>query len=375
MIRKILVYLLVSLILLAFHLWYFNLSYVNGSELSFISNLIVIDEFSQDENETLQDKFLFINTSYDNQLVPFTGSMGLSGNTPITDRNKLLTLITGLDKINNPQSFVICDIDVSVPTAVDSLFISSLIQNEKYIFPSTLESNFSEYAVNNLTFKPSRYSSYDGTMAKIELWDDEGELCMPYYTYSKIHPNSGKFERYFSSSGFFPRNIFLRNFLNENSLYENNKILTLSEAVNLLSIPDLSAVQEVFKDKIILLGNMEQDRHLILTGEEIPGTVILANCYLSLENGLHIVTWKWMIFGLFTIFILVVLAVKFDKIKDRKFRKPWISKILSFLSYSLVVSFFSLCSILWFSVYFSFLPMAVLYLGYSLRNQFKNTIE
>jgi hypothetical protein len=66
------------------------------------------------------DKFLFINTSYDNQLVEIYDETGFFplGNRPITDRQKLTHLFNSIG-VDPNYRFVICDIFFESETKYD----------------------------------------------------------------------------------------------------------------------------------------------------------------------------------------------------------------------------------------------------------------
>ena len=347
--KKTIIYSCLSLLLLIFHLWYFNLSYALDSELSMINALSIIEDYFNDNQET-QDEFIIINTAYDNALVPFTDELGMSGNIPITDRSLLNSLFQKLDKIKDPQAFVVCDIDLSIPVQGDTSFFSSLIGKDNYVFPSPSHplKRKGEFFETMPKFQPSRYSSYDGSIAKIELWNDKKEFSMAYHLFSNLNGKSSKTSQYFSHAGFFPRNIYLKYNLQEEDLHAKNKVLTLREAVNLLSLRNSDIAKSQFAGKIILIGNMKQDRHETFLGD-MSGLVIIANCYLSLKNGLHIASWGWIVFSYFVIFILLIMAIRFEVFIKRNYNKRWVSLSITLLTYSLIAVFFSFISMLLFS--------------------------
>ena len=376
--RNFLTYVLISLVLLIFHLWYFSLSYSISGDLSLVNGLVILENrWTQDDDEAqaqAQEEFLFINTAYDNELIPYEDSLNLAGNISVTDRGLLHQLFNSLEQLNNPQAFVVCDIDISIPAEGDRAFFSSLIGKDNYVFPAPSKPFHSKDEFNGKgpLFCSTGYKSYDGSLSKVELWNDQGKFSLIYQLYSKLGCESAKTSRYFSDLGFIPRNLTISHFLRERNLYAKNKVLTLSEVVNLLSLPNTDIAKSQFEDKIVFIGNMNDDRHETILGE-MSGLTILANSYLSLKKENHVVSWWHVLWAYAAIFFLLHMAVHFDRWKGKKRESRLLRVLIVFISYLLIAILISIPFVLCFSVYISFIPMVLIYYLIQLFYKFKKS--
>ncbi len=122
-----------------------------------------------------------------------------------------------------------------------------------------------------------------------------------------------------------------------------------------------AAVKTIFKNKVVFVGNFEDDVHDTPAGK-IPGTIVLADIYLSLLNGKHLVPYLWIVFMVAMFSMLSYMAI-YNQLPDVKFNFGFafaeqVSGFLKeYVSYVGILLFISVLSVFLFGITISlFLP-------------------
>ena len=281
------------------------------------------------------DEVLAINVSYDRVLIPYYESRLPQGNIDITDRYKLFVFLDSLSCWNNYR-YIACDVrfDSIYSTEWDNdLF--ELIAGMRDItvargtgnsYPSILADK-----VSNSSY--SEFLSGDGFL-KFSYKSQDGMDNMAYHMWKELDGGSIKEHWWgYSSSGkpcvcsFIPdlryvtRSYDLSGTDNPNNLNEL-EVYNLGEDI-LSQFYEDQDIAELFKDKIILIGDFkESDIHDTIKNR-LSGPAIIYNEYLGLKAGDHIVR-LWVLAVLFLVFGLEISYAfkaywwKKDKKNDKK---------------------------------------------------------
>lgn len=325
----------------------------------------------------------YYNVSYDKELIPAKDKNDTIGYNVITDRHKL-TQFLNLLKRSNKYKYIILDLvfDNKDVSKNDSELLKSLEETPRLVFVT--DENICT-AFPELHYKSANASYYitllSTSFSRYEFSKGD-KLSIPLHVYLNIHKDDslewkqwgkGPFALYFLD-GHLAQNT---NYLTFDNTNFNTKSGDDSEAnksyianyVNVgtfLSNEDIYGTEglideldEVTKDKIVIISNLTSDVHDTYMGDK-PGALILARALQTIEEGklkvsfLHSVYW-FCLFFLITLFII-------EKIPFQTFvpfaKKKWhmnnasFSSIVKFGKFLLSIITFSL--FLWISSIFDY---------------------
>lgn len=318
------------------------------------------------EQKPDQADYMFINVSYDNQLVDLTDEWGFPiGNVTITDRQKLTGFLSNIAKTNNHKGLM-CDIRFDLPSSYDSSLQASFDKLENYLVSNHLTDGKEDSTVISVRTAISDYSLSGGAFFKFSYFLEKEIKTTPLVfaemvdkkTYHKDGP-------FFTDGESRFLNTFIVDFLiRPFDLFESEKNYFYDNLGNLLYL-DSTALAEITKDKIIVIGDFELlDIHETVLGE-MPGPLILINAYLNLKREENRLTLLYVLF-LFTSFFMISLYLIIpDDTLEKEIRR-WIPQkglanfITNFLGYFIMlliilsISYFFfgiLLNLLWIGIY------------------------
>ena len=335
----------------------------------------------------MPDSILYINVCYDKELVPYEEQGMPVGNTVITDRKKLLTLLTEAKKADNYR-YIFMDVcfEEGFETESDSALFHTITSMNRIVIPEhkgvpladkilyTKTAN-ADYSV---TWKQPTFAHYqflhDDSIPSVALrmyadrshrkgnvitphwgglwYTDNGRLCQNGATlFMKVRVNGSLLDTEGQE-------------LERNYIYLGADLLDLNEVV---------PIKEQIKDKIVVIGDFKSDVHTTYAGPQ-PGSSMCINAYLMLMEGNHFVNWL-NIFMMFIIYTTIGTFYLRGTSFQTLFANPWMGLVMSF--FSTATLFFIIAIIaFWHDVAFNmWVPTTI----YSLidtyiqkRNLFKN---
>lgn len=317
-------------------------------------NVLNIDEaFNEDE-------FLFIDVSKSNELVPAFNDEGFEiGNEDITNRLTLGKVLTQLNRVN-VHKMILCDILFESPSSSDSSF-KPIIESTPRLLVSSYHKNDTLIApLFNVKYSSSDYES-QGSFFKSEVFI-KGDQSTP----QMILERDGEAKSEYILGGFYSYNddFYFNKYVLDFRIrpyhyQQNRKVETLNidavKRINIVDIEPLSELctmmgamgddsffEEMFKDKIIVLGDFsDRDIHPTIVGD-LAGPLILINSYLSLVNQDNRVN-GFMLFFIFATFWFISFFIFKDGDLVEVFFKKVFSRSKLFLSvFELFTVFFLL---------------------------------
>ncbi len=302
-------------------LWLGHVNYLDGfgfmndyfSMRSFVNQYLLHKTPGAD----LSGKFLLLNTSLNNALVPLDNDN--TTNAVITDRKVLAEKLRILDENAERIKFILCDVFFEMPSAdpqADSLLqsvILSLSSKNKFVMPSFY--NDKEKTIVEPVFKGTtglsqyRSSFLNTQFLKFSFVSYDGHRQMPLVAFEAV---SGKqlekkktgFAGYYTHNGKWVLNTVIPEFRYSQDL--------LSEGENYFQ---LGMFEEYFigENQVVVIGDLEgrNDMHTSVTGMD-SGPIILMNLYASLEEGDHIITPGYLLI-LFIVFFYVTYHTFFHR--------------------------------------------------------------
>ena len=323
-------------------------SYVMGNsnvplpgETQILKDFDDFKEFAGLQRANVPDSLLLINVCYDKALVDYEENGIPVGKAVITDREKLLKLLTIAKKADNYR-YIFLDVhfDESLDTPFDSALFHTIVSMDRIVIPSHKKARLKDSilldkAANadfTTTWKVLTFSRYQF------LRDEELSVALKMYIDRK-HLGGKGIEEHLGGLWY----------TDEGRLCQNAATLLLPVAVygslddqegqererNYIYLgADLLeedySVEEQIEDKILVIGDFKNDVHLTYQGSQ-PGSAICVNAYIALMNGDHIVKW-WYVLAMFIIYTIVGIFYLNGRSFSSLFKHPWLGVLMSFFS-------------------------------------------
>lgn len=323
MARKTAISILIALAMLPITYWASN----RQNPIPFLDekNIILVYEyatnfFSPTETHEI-DSILLVNISHDRTLVPAYDNTGFVGNTPITDRKKLIEILEFL-KAEDSYKYILLDVffGKDYKTEHDSALFALIKSMDRIAIPCHSDEDLEDstllekagYADYFTSFVESDFMKYPYIVGK------EGK-SLPVKMYEETTGNSISYNGLIYHDGnrlarkciTLTYDLIINEAVNEDGtpnwynlgadlLYDSIPGTAQKGGGLLYKDPQLS------RDKYILIGSFQQeDIHNTIVGD-LSGSIINFNAYLSLLNHRHIIS-PLFIFILFVIFFVAAL--------------------------------------------------------------------
>jgi hypothetical protein len=399
--KKLLLCLFNSFFLVIVSFSWINYSYIiTDDEESLIKATTGLkDIFFDLKKKPSPDSFLFINLSWEKQLIEVRDEYGQKiGNRAITNRQRIANFFELLNK--KPQHrFIILDVwfKDSSDRYSDSLLQAQLKQTKNILIPyhkSDQDDNVKDLPIFDVPVALSDYEKddFENNFIKFRLVQGDNFKTTPLVLYETLHGKE------FTSSGIFnylndkiSLNSFILNLRiwsrdleeleNEEKISSTYIKMQLSQFLDpeidgTDSLPEEMAqsinknfraemVNMMCKDRIVVMGDFEDsDIHQTIYGPT-PGPLILLNVYLALKEGDSLVSIIWILF-LFVGYFLISYRcfAKADPIDIYILSRflpptPFRTFILSFVGYMIYFGILSVASYFLFNVHLTILFLAI----------------
>lgn len=294
-------------------LWLGHVNVMDGFEFmnDYINMRSFINEYIlQKKPETdFADKYLLLNTSKNNALVPLDNDNTI--NTIVTDRNVLAKKLKILDENSDKIRFIICDIFFELPSAdpiADSLLqdvILSLSKKNKFAMPGLYndQTNHMQHPVfeGNVGLSQYRSSFLNNQFLKYSFIRYDKYKQIPLIAFESISGIKMKKKKIGFISYYTHNNRKVLNTIIPEFRYAQSN---LKEGENYFQ---LGLFEDYFirDDQIVIIGDFEgtNDIHHSMAGLN-AGPIILLNVIASLLMGDNVITISYLIL-LLTVFFYV----------------------------------------------------------------------
>ncbi len=267
------------------------------------------------------DEFLFINTSYDNQLINIYDETGFFplGNRPITDRQKLTQLFKSIGEDPNYR-FVICDIFFESPTKHDSALQKSALKLPDFYVSYLMTDSGTVYEpVIDLPGAIAYIDILDDVFTKFKMAWGPDKLSLPL----KIHLDESNTEFEYGwihklDNGYVIDPFFLDLRINNYDLFEKEEypLINLGEFLLL----GKENIHELTKNRIIVIGDFIFSDNLETYIGEISGPLILLNAFLALENRDMVISWPFILYLIFCFYLVTLIIYNPDDFFEKFIR-------------------------------------------------------
>lgn len=373
--RKLLISIFLGSILFILSWLYINSFYSISAEDTLFRKIAFIkfQLFNQKENPEIKN-LEFIDVSHDLALIE-DPDINNYGNIAITDRTKIYEFLKLLRENNVHPKFIVLDIQFYIPFTAendtyqntDSLLQAEILKFKNISAPLLLDKNGKPIKPLIKTNFPSiaSYKTYGTTINKIKIDYPEFNLhSTSLVLYQNIRKANFKSNSLFSTdNGILSLNYIWPEYPITAQKIEELKKDYPQNIGEIILVPDV--LKKRFDHKIIFVGNFETDIHQSPIGK-IPGTVVLANTFLSLEKGVHHVSLLWILL-MITIYSFLFYLSIYSKVPEVNFKFKFIFSnhlsdfIKGYLSYFGIMFFATLFSYLIFRIFVNVMIISFLF--------------
>lgn len=259
-------------------------------------------------SDNVPDSLLFVNVCYDKQMVDYYEDGFPVGQYVITDRGKLLrflSLAAAADSyryimldvffergMSSPQDSALFALISAMPRLVVAAHGDVPLQDSSFVD----KTGVADY---NVTVSQTCFSRFQ--------FLQDGRQSMPLRMYADLHGRSiARHGLFFSDGHRLCHNaVTLRQPILMTSGYSDagdrlREKNYLYLGADVLEADSIFPVAELIRDKIVVVGDFNSDRHSTYAGSQ-PGSVICANAYNALCCHDHYVHW-WFVLFLFCLY-------------------------------------------------------------------------
>lgn len=363
MVKKIVLILVHSVVLLLLHLVYFNLNWSLPLEFEIMMKLTKTESFLGGKGRIDKEdyQYLFINTAYDQMLVRGETEYGDSGTIAIADRYMLTEFFEKMAEYDNKHQFILCDILFDHPSPADSLLNNSLSKVRQVIAPTGFneEQHKPQKPVVNILAAQADYITYEGLVSKVRLFAEESKTkTLPLLMYEKRNDVEVKVKQsgLFYRSNYIPRSVYPRYFFDAAAMKQHE--LRLKQVLDMLKLNGKGFYENAMQNKIIIIGDFVNDNHHTFIGT-MPGSLVLFNTYLTLQAGYHMLGISWFLFALVAFAGLCFYELYYKKEGTMHTNKNLHKLFMHLLGVSTLCLLISIISGMIFGVHITIIPVIV----------------
>ena len=336
--------LLVSLAITVFSYIVGNSAYPMAGEYAAQKQISDFRKFLGLRQGNVPDSILFINVCYDKELVDYEENGMPVGQYAITNREKLLRLLTAAKEANNYR-YIFLDVlfEEGTVTPADSALFQTITSMDRIVIPQhegvgLVDQSLYQKSANadySVTWKQLTFAHYqflhDDSIPSVALkmYADRNHL-----EGNGIKPHWGGL--WYTDNGRLCKNgitLFINVSINGSLLDEEGRERERNYiylGADLLDLDEVVPVKEQIENKILVIGDFKNDMHTTYVGAQ-PGSACCMNAYIMLMEGKHLVNWL-NIFIMFIIYTTVGTFYLRGTSFQTLFSNPWLGVIMSFLS-------------------------------------------
>jgi len=303
--------------------------------------------------------FLFVNSSYENELITKYDEAGFEiGNLSITSRESLYRFLSRVNSIKGSYKFILCNVQFNEPSPYDSALFAEMSKNKKIIVPVDYNAETGNNIIpDNILSGYALYPLYGGEYLKYRLMDDDTSKSIPLLIYEKM--SNSRMEMGFpvnsmnGACGF--NNVIIDYVVRKHDL--DYKLTDMPfPFVNLREVMDLpdEVFEPMIKDRLILIGDFREKDNYQTTFGDMPGTLILLNVLLTLENGKNIISFSFLMliflfYGILSYYIFNVTEQ--EKLSEKLSRHRVLKFFGKFIGFVFILIVFSVFSYLIYNIH------------------------
>ncbi|MBR6191377.1 MAG: CHASE2 domain-containing protein [Prevotella sp.] len=298
-------------------------------------------------HDSVPDDVLLVNVAYDKMLVDYTEDGLPIGQETITDRRKLLEFLTKAREADN-YKFIMMDVilEQGITTEYDSALFHAIAQMPRIVIPVHADAPLQDSILYPKAANADYNITHDETnFCRFQFMHDSMPT-MPLVMYAeKTGLGIKRQGMFYTSGGRLCRNGMTLKlpvrisgaYMDRNEATEDTEMLERSFlylGADILAVDSVLPVAEQISDKIVVIGDFNNDVHRTYMGYQ-PGSVICLNAYYALLRGEHLINW-WFVLFLFFVYAGIAMLILNGKSIDAFFTNPWLKATASFFAFTVV---------------------------------------
>ena len=344
--------------------------------LDSIDTIMIYDYFNKSGDAPDSDIY-YANVGLDKKLIPVKDEFDdVIGKTAITDRKLLSEYLKLIREAGYKYIFLDIRFEEGTESEDDSLLFATIADTERLSF--SLHKDIGSIVPDSLIHKGA-YSDYAGNFRdgfiRYELLQNNHESSA-WRLYSALdggHDMTRKGLSY-SDNGHLAYNMVFPSFYRNDTEHEGEMGREKYHYLGFELSRDSNELIEGAKDRIVVIGDFENDKHQTYMGE-VPGPILTVRTYQALKKGVH--RFSWICFGIMSVLyfcILYILLGKYDlnyKIcKKLKIKSKGLIFVMSFIGWGFLLAAVKLTLYAVFGIVFvAWLP-ALVFSAVSYFNQY-----
>jgi len=293
----------------------------------------------EDKEDTFND-IVCVNVAYDKELTTVYDEFGDSlGRTAITDRSTLLRFLDIAAGSSYRYIFIDIRFESGMETPSDSALFCRIKSLPNLVFSTHrgLENAIEDSALNaKSAYADYRHKRLSGFSRYEFLQDGNESVALRMYRElngGEIHPC---LLGHADGRHLCHNSLFISIPLSVTEPYgPDGEIRYPHLGSQLLIKYSADELKQLLDDKIVLVGDFENDTHSTLIGD-VPGPLLSYYAYRALSNGNHKVNYV-LYFSLFIIYTCIALTLFGKSPIKFKVKKPILTLVLSFIGWGIVL--------------------------------------
>ena len=297
-VRKIGLSTLCGLLILLLTWLYQNYDFTFSVEDKFFKRFSFLKDDWYRSKSDYKAAFVFINTGKDLALMDY-------GNVAVSDRDKIYKLLANINNLASKPVYTVLDLQFYYPftinEGVDSLLQQEINKSRNLVIPVVKDDKDEiKNPIYKASYATSDYTTYGAGFNKFVILKSHSLPSIPIVMQQQIQKAKYKSNFLFSTcnnnlclSAIWPTYFLNNGMVRKNEKPEVAQFYNIGEMLlDMESNP--SNYRTFFENKIVMVGNFEEDVHITPVGK-MSGPVLLANIYLSLLNRQHIVRTGYLV--------------------------------------------------------------------------------
>ena len=350
-VKRLTLAVLLSIVVILTSYFVGNTSYPMAGEKAALVKLNNWKSYLNLTHDSVPDDVLLLNVSYDKTMTPYQEEGLELGQIPITDRRKLLDFLTKARQADN-YKYIMMDVilERGIETAFDSALFHTIASMPRIVIPVHSDAPLQDSILYAKAANADYNITHDETNFTRFQFLNDGVPSMPLKMYEAQTGNTiEKHGPFYTCDGHLCSSaITLKLPIKISGTYlEKGEGATnmrersyLYLGADVLSVDSIVPVAEQIRDKIVVIGDFNNDVHRTYLGFQ-PGSVICLNAYYALQRGEHRVNYLFTLF-LFFVYTGIAMLMLNGRSIDSFFKNPWLKAMASFFALTVVFTIISM---------------------------------
>lgn len=350
-VKRLTLAVLLSIVVILTSYFVGNTSYPMAGEKAALVKLNNWKSYLNLTHDSVPDDVLLLNVSYDKTMTPYQEEGLELGQIPITDRRKLLDFLTKARQADN-YKYIMMDVilERGIETEFDSALFHTIASMPRIVIPVHSDAPLQDSILYAKAANADYNITHDETNFTRFQFLNDGVPSMPLKMYEAQTGNTiEKHGPFYTCDGHLCSSaITLKLPIKISGTYlEKGEGATnmrersyLYLGADVLSVDSIVPVAEQIRDKIVVIGDFNNDVHRTYLGFQ-PGSVICLNAYYALQRGEHRVNYLFTLF-LFFVYTGIAMLMLNGRSIDSFFKNPWLKAMASFFALTVVFTIISM---------------------------------